>query len=426
MARFFVGLFIILHGLVHLWFVVLSLKLVEFRPEMGWTSRSWIFTPLFGDSFTRQLAAVLYGLAALALVAAGAGAFTRGAWTLPVLLGAGAFSAIVVLLFWDGRLEQLVVKGLLGLLISLFLVGGAASARRYQREIQVFQDRLASQDSQVIETACGPIEYARVGEGVPVLVVHGNAGGFDQGLGLAEGFLSSDFQVIAPSRFGYLRSPLPEGASVEIQADAYACLLDSLGISQAAVFASSAGVTSAVQFALRYPERVTALVFHSPNAPGEVGLTPPPQGIFRVMMGSDYLYWALTTYLRPQMQNFVGVPKGFALTPEMQTYVDGALQGGLPISARTEGMVFDTFVSNPAINDCPLEQVAAPTLVVSAVDDPMALHASARTLAERIPNARLLPVPDGGHLLLGHTAEVQEEVTEFLHTQVAELAHQQP
>ena len=35
---------------------------------------------------------------------------------------------------------------------------------------------------QVIETDCGPIEYARIGEGYPVLVVQGDMGGFDQGL----------------------------------------------------------------------------------------------------------------------------------------------------------------------------------------------------------------------------------------------------
>jgi pimeloyl-ACP methyl ester carboxylesterase len=76
------------------------------------------------------------------------------------------------------------------------------------------------------DTACGPIGYAVAGEGPPVLVIHGAGGEFDQALDFAEMPLQSGFRVIAPSRFGYLRSPLAADASPEAQADAYACLLD--------------------------------------------------------------------------------------------------------------------------------------------------------------------------------------------------------
>ncbi|HKF19867.1 MAG TPA: hypothetical protein VKF14_22150 [Candidatus Dormibacteraeota bacterium] len=93
--------------------------------------------------------------------------------------------------------------------------------------------RLASQ-RQVAETPCGPIEYATVGAGVPVLEVHGIFGGFDQGLLVARPLLGDGFRIVAPSRFGYLRTPLPAGASPASQADAYVCLLDHLGIARAA------------------------------------------------------------------------------------------------------------------------------------------------------------------------------------------------
>jgi hypothetical protein len=51
---------------------------------------------------------------------------------------------------------------------------------------------------------------------------------------LANWTIDPEFQVISVSRFGYLRSPMPENATVAMQADAFACLLDSLGIKQAA------------------------------------------------------------------------------------------------------------------------------------------------------------------------------------------------
>jgi pimeloyl-ACP methyl ester carboxylesterase len=84
-------------------------------------------------------------------------------------------------------------------------------------------------------------------------------------------------------------------------------------------------------------------------------------------------------------------------------------------------MIFDTYVSNPEINQYPLGEVDPPTLVISAVDDPMALHENARTLADQIPNAQLMAVPDGGHLLLGHTEEVRAEVMQFLRSQISQI-----
>src|SRR5690606_13545800 len=67
------GIFIILHGLVHLWFVVLSRGWVPFQPDMGWTGESWILSGVLGQLPLRWLATVLYSLAALGLVLAGIG-----------------------------------------------------------------------------------------------------------------------------------------------------------------------------------------------------------------------------------------------------------------------------------------------------------------------------------------------------------------
>ena len=318
--------------------------------------------------------------------------------------------------------KRTLTAGVLGVTL---LVASGLSASSYRRDIRAIRERIDSLGSQILETDCGTVEYARVGSGYPVLVIHGNAGGFDQGLGLAQGYLGPGFQIIAPSRFGYLRSPVPADATPARQADAYACLLDALGIEQVAILTSSAGVTSSVQFALRYPKRVSAMVLHSPNAPGKEGLVPPPKAVFKLMLSSDYAWWALNTYFGSRMQSFVGVPAGFSLTPEYQAEVRAALVGTLPVSARADGMIFDTYVSNPEINQYPLGEVDTPTLVISAADDPMALHENARTLADQIPNAQLMAVPDGGHLLLGHTEEVRAEVTRFLLSNLALLNNSQ-
>jgi hypothetical protein len=122
MLRILFGVFILSHGLVHLWYVTLSQRLVQFQPEMGWTGESWLFSPLLGDAATRLLATVLYSLAALGFVAGGIGVFAQQAWWRPVVIGSAAFSAAIILLFWDGSLQMIVEKGLLGFLINAALL----------------------------------------------------------------------------------------------------------------------------------------------------------------------------------------------------------------------------------------------------------------------------------------------------------------
>ena len=40
MLRIFIGIFMLLHGLVHLWYFVMSRGLVELKLEMGWSGKS--------------------------------------------------------------------------------------------------------------------------------------------------------------------------------------------------------------------------------------------------------------------------------------------------------------------------------------------------------------------------------------------------
>lgn len=84
-------------------------------------------------------------------------------------------------------------------------------------------------------SAVGIIEFKRGGSGLPVLVIHGSGGGFDQGELIAIAILDERFEWVAPSRFGYLGSTFREGATFDEQAKAYAFLLDHLGLKKVAV-----------------------------------------------------------------------------------------------------------------------------------------------------------------------------------------------
>lgn len=122
MLRVLAGVFLILHGLVHLWYFTLSQRLVTFQPEMGWTGRSWLLSRFVQESSLRTIASALYVLAAIAFIFGSVGIFLRADWIRPVLIGSAIFSSTAILLFWDGSGEMLVQKGVLGLAINLAIL----------------------------------------------------------------------------------------------------------------------------------------------------------------------------------------------------------------------------------------------------------------------------------------------------------------
>ncbi len=303
------------------------------------------------------------------------------------------------------------------LVAGLVVIAAILLIPQARRDLAAARDRLAAEGPKIAETPCGSIEYAERGTGPAVLIAHGIFGGFDQGLGMAKGYLGPDVRVIAPSRFGYLATPLPMRATLEMQADAHACLLDHLGVDHAVLFGTSAGATSALQFALRHPDRTAGLILMTANAPGEVEVKPMPRPLAEVLFRSDALFWLLTTHLQSALAPMMGVPDGYALTPDQEAAVAEIMRSILPVKPRADGALFDMYVSNPHINSgYALESLAMPALVINARDDPMTLYANAEALAARLPNAELLALGDGGHLLLGHEDEVRGAIARFLTT----------
>ena len=288
----------------------------------------------------------------------------------------------------------------------------------YQRDIGAARRRV-SIGSTVAETKCGPIEYADRGQGPPVLVVHGAGGGFDQGLLLGASLIDHGYRVIAVSRFGYLRTPVPPDASAEAQADAHACLLDALGIDRAAVFGVSAGGPSTVQLCLRHPDRCSAMILLVPLAySGQpvARLSGPAEFFLERVTQSDFLMWAGTRALRTKMvETVLGTPwEDVREAPEAeQRRIVGLLDQILPVSSRSRGLINEGAVAR-ALRPLPLERISAPTLIASVADDGYRTYAGARYTAERVPGARFIGYDRGGHMLVGHEAEFQAETLKFL------------
>lgn len=309
------------------------------------------------------------------------------------------------------------LRKLLGIASAAGAAAGAVAYGRYLRDIGEIRSRV-ERGGTLVDTQAGPIEYAEEGSGEPLLMIHGAGGGYDQGLMVGRD-LGPAFRVIAPSRFGYLGTPVPQDRSPAAQADAHAALLDFLRVDRCIVAGVSAGAPSAVEFALRYPDRVSALILlvprtYDPTRSVGVDAALPSQMVLRLVEASaDFLFWTAMTVARSSVVRFLGVPPELeaAAPREDRARATEIMRSILPLSMRVGGISVD---SNTELAPWPLERLRLPVLIVSARDDLYRTLPGARFTADAIAQADLKILETGGHLMLGQGGQVRQWVAEFL------------
>jgi len=117
-VRFMLGGLVVLHGLVHLLYFGQSRRLFELKAGMVWPEGSWALSGVFGDQTIRSLASIACAVAALGFVAAGMALLLRQGWWRPAVVSAAAFSTIVFVLLWNGRMQKLADQGAVAVLIN--------------------------------------------------------------------------------------------------------------------------------------------------------------------------------------------------------------------------------------------------------------------------------------------------------------------
>lgn len=306
----------------------------------------------------------------------------------------------------------------LGYLLSAVFVAGAAITVIALRESRQRIEALEA-GSRLVQTRHGALEYTVWGDGPPVLVIHGAGGGFDQGRLLAAALGGDGFTWISVSRFGYLRSDLTDRRSPADQAHAFADLLDELDLPKAGVLAMSGGVPPALQLAELHPGRVDRMVLLSP-APftpfgPDVEGRPIPTWLYRVLLGNDVGYWLLTRVAHGALEQAFDARADLrhGLPADEEDFIRRLVDGFLPATGRLAGLNNEGAAVDPAMA-YRLETIEAPTLVVHARDDRLNPFAVAEAIAERVPAAKLVALDAGGHLLLGHHAEIRTLGAGFL------------
>lgn len=296
------------------------------------------------------------------------------------------------------------------------LAASAVITVMFRHDMGGARARLAAQPIEIFKSSHGDVQYRVSGDGPPVLVVHGIAGGIDQAEAIVTRWrnLRPDYRFIYISRFGYLQSAMPHDATVRMQAAVYRELLDYLGIDRVFVVGNSAGGPSTMWFAIDFPDRINGLILISSAVPG-----PPPGRIPPLVAGHDFVYWAV---VKAVPQRLLGMLMPEPVIEDMSTEkkafaVKHAFVESMPISERTNGILFDNDVTNPGANDVPFERISTATVIFQAVDDPREL-AGGLEVARRIPDGKFIGLT-GGHLLTGHATEIRTTNAEFIKRQMS-------
>jgi pimeloyl-ACP methyl ester carboxylesterase len=267
--------------------------------------------------------------------------------------------------------------------------------------------------AQTVSTGAGDVEFVRLGEGPPVLVVHGTPGGSDQGAVIGAFLVDAGFEVIAPSRPGYMGAPLESGPTIDEQADLHAALLDSLGIERAGLLFWSGGGPSSYRLAVRHPGRVTALVaFDAVSKKFEIGEQGLDEKLMLTTRPGNWLIRFLATHapktmaksmleaegdlskeeLKQRVAEVVGDERKLRFVEELATTVSYR-------EPRKAGFEND-LVQYAAIDSLQLDRIQAPALIVHGSVDTDVTPDHGDHAAAEIPNAELLSPSGGTHLCL--------------------------
>jgi 2-hydroxy-6-oxonona-2,4-dienedioate hydrolase len=309
--------------------------------------------------------------------------------------------------------KSLLKRFILVIVVLAIAIPGGLIYRQYQHERSLAYSRIST-GGKVIDTPCGQIQYTEFGEGDPMLIVHGAGGGYDQGEYFAK-LIGGDYRWIAPSRFGFLEQPIPGGADSSLQADAYACLLDSLGIDRVGVIGVSMGGPSSLLFAYRYPERTKSLVMISAASHA----IPPRSAILTAIFDvfqNDFIFWSMLRLTPEGLLAALGVPMDVQnqLSSKDTAQVHAFLESILPMGARRNGQLLEQHMSETDVEQ--IRNIQASTLVVHARDDTLVSFDQGEFTAKNVPGAQLLPVETGGHLALMFdiNAGVIEKILDFV------------
>jgi pimeloyl-ACP methyl ester carboxylesterase len=236
----------------------------------------------------------------------------------------------------------------------------------------------------------GSLYFETEGDGSPVVFIQGfglNTRYWDAVLPL----LAGEFQIVRYDRRGFGQSTFPLQGHPYSDYEDLRLLLDHLGLEQVKLVAGCVGCHVALEFALEYPRRVAAMVLSNPDAgPGVAGVN---EAFFKLVEDTrtEYAAGNLADAINRSLVNPILAPS--ARHPDVRFNLVRAM-------ADFRGWQFLHWYPrrscDPPVSGR-MQDVQAPTLVLTGGREYRYFQKVGRVIADMIPGAWLETIDDAGH-----------------------------
>lgn len=250
------------------------------------------------------------------------------------------------------------------------------------------------------------LEYIRLGQGPPILLVQGAAATHRHWGDRLLTELARTFELVAFNHRGIGRSTQVDGAFTAMDlADDAVSLLDELGWEQAFVFGVSLGGLVAQEISLRHPERVARVVLGCTSTGAPEGGRWPSRSRDR---GTAIARGNPTATARTMFE--WGVKDARRAAPEAWLEYHRAAMSA-PVDPRTTVLQADALARHSTTSR--LVDIAVPTLVIHGDADRIIDITEGIKVARSIPVARFLVVSAGHFFWLEDPVRTARAVAEF-------------
>ena len=255
--------------------------------------------------------------------------------------------------------------------------------------------------------------------GRTVVLLHGmNFGGFYFG-GPIDALRKAGFRVVVPDQIGFGRSSKPIiPYNFHDMALNTRTLLQSLGIAKAAIVGHSMGGMLAARFAASYPDMTERVVLYDPIGLTDVRWSQP-------WHSAEEAYKATMARTQDQVWQaaYANIQRYFpdAWKPEYEQYVRilyaPTLSGDWPRLAMVRSIYQQITYLDPVVDDW--AHIKVKTLVLGGERDGQNFPALAKHIADTIPGAELVIIPNVGHVPHLQVPEIfNRELLKFLQPEV--------
>ena len=173
-------------------------------------------------------------------------------------------------------------------------------------------------------------------------------------------------------------------------------VVDALGLERFPLLGMSQGCAVSIEYAVRHPNRVSALILIGGYAAGwRIGASPEERERREAVMTLTRLGWGTNNSAYRHIFSLTFMPDG---TPDELAWFDEFQR---QTTSAENAVRFQDAFGDISVRIL-LSSVRAPTLVLHARHDERITLDQGRELAIRIPDARFVPLDSRSHIILGH------------------------